>query len=157
MAFTCTSRPSKSNFSAFVDGNSRLITQMIGHDDDKNETYSAVVGLEPLPTGEMEYVFYLVAADNDDGTERPIWESRDVANFINRDDRAKILEVVLDLTKYLVNMRKPRVIFMSTHGDQEGRALEKYYAVNNVFTECGYTVTDEGRLSGTHAWGAELI
>lgn len=155
MAFTCTATPSKSSFETFVRGSARIITQQIGYDDDEGLTYSAVVALEPLPTGVMEYVFFLVAAD-DDGSETTYWESRDTTGFINGDDRGDVLEVILHLTKYLVNMEKPRVIFMTTYGDQEGRALEKYYSVNNVFTECGYNVTDEGRIAGSHAWRAEL-
>lgn len=138
----------------FQSGSSYAMTVRVGHDGDKR--YSIVIGLEPLPGGDMEYYFHLLEVDVVTGEDRIFWSGLPVSNIIPKDDRRRILAVILSCTKHLLIATYPSVVFRFAHDENPPeRALEKHYSVNDVFEECGYRVEELDSRHGRRAWKAE--
>jgi hypothetical protein len=133
----------------------RAIVTIVGMDDDCPLSYALVIGIS-AGAGFDEYYFKLVEVDAESGEEREHWDGRAVGEFIGDEDRGKILQVLLRVTKLLVTSERPDCFYYCTHGDNmPPESLEKYEAINQILTECGYVVSLTSRCRGRFSWWAE--
>ena len=155
MAFVLTVRPESGHFDLFIEGSTLSVLAPIGYDDEEDVNFFLSVALEPLAGGGHEYVFNVVRVDGTNNDQEFIWDARRTG-FIQRDNRKIILDFLLKITRGMIVHLQPKLIFMCTiHANPPAKALEKYTAINNVFRECGYTVTAGEIYHGQHSWWAE--
>jgi hypothetical protein len=140
-------------FELVQEGDSSIVIARVGDDDISPTTYSLLVALRPEPPGRSAFYFALVAADATGGSDRVFWSGRDVARFVDRADRRAILDRLLDATRFLLDVARPREVFRCTHdADVPSAALAKHDAITAVFEAAGYDVASLGKQFGTHAW-----
>lgn len=139
----------------FRNGGDRVIMAHLGDDDCRPLSYAVVVGIA-VGAGVDEYYFKLIEIDAESNEEREYWDGREVGIFISKEDRAKILQVVIRVTKLLITKERPDCFYCCTHGDNlPPHALEKYDLINKVFEECGYTVELTNSDRGRYSWWVE--
>lgn len=137
------------------DGEEFFISVLVGRNDLTNQSYAISAGLSPVPPGTLEYYFALIQVDGENNNEI-VSRSGLFASTIPKDIRREILEVLLRATKLLVEVAAPNCIFMCTLiANLPDKALEKFHRVNNVFADCGYTVTECEPYHGKRSWWAE--
>lgn len=131
------------------------ITVHIGMDDDCPLSYSLVVGLA-VSAGCDEFYFQLIEIYAETGEERGYWDAKEVGAIIMEPDRAKVLQVLLRVTRLLIKDARPDCFYCCTHGDNmPPQALEKYEAINEVFRASGYTVSLTSADRGRYSWWVE--
>jgi hypothetical protein len=137
------------------DGEEFFIQVLVGRNDVTDRTYAISAGLSPAPPGTLEYVFSLIQVEGETGAEI-VFRNGLSASTIPKEIRREILYIILRATKLLVEVASPDCIFMCTMiPDLPKKALEKFHRVNEVFAECGYTVTECEPYHGKRSWWAE--
>jgi hypothetical protein len=155
MAFICTIDPHRIHIEAFVEENGECsIIAKVGEDDAEPINYFVNVGFSPSPPdAALEFHFSLVKVDAEYDSEEMIREGSRVAHFIAREDRAKILNVILNLADHLIKHARPEAAFMVTYECYlPERALEKYRKINQVFMASGYKVVQNDEYHGQSMW-----
>ena len=141
----------------FREAGHRALLAFVGVDDDCALTYAVMIGLA-AGAGCTEYYFKLIEVDAENNEEREYWDSREVGEFMDEDNRELILRVILIVTSILVTQERPDCFYCCTHGDNmPPHALEKHEALNQVFTDCGYQVTLTNSDRGRHSWWVERV
>ena len=85
-----------------------------------------------------------------------ILSEQQLANYLTRDDKKKIMDVILLLTDLLLTRTNEREIYRCTFDiDPPPKALEKHRRISYVFKQCGYAVTDCRPHYGVYSWWAE--
>lgn len=141
----------------FRDGEEHLVLVRVGYDESGDKNYSIMVGLSPQPPGELELIFALIEADTESDSERAIFDAREAANIINKDDRQKIMRAILSAAKLLLDQVRPKYFIMATRdGHLPQKALAKYYQLNQLFMKSGYSVTATDPYHGKLSWWMEL-
>ena len=154
MAFVCTAAANNSVITE-VDGN---ILLPVGHDDDAGRTFFTFNGFAPVVGGgAMEYLFCLVEFDPLEGAEHRYWNGADVARFIGKNDREKILDVFIYGARVLLEHDPPSRVFMCTSDTNLPEpAMRKYLLMADVFKEAGYDVAEALPELGVRSWWIEL-
>lgn len=158
MAFVCTAVRQTYHFDVFRGGDGYAITFPIGYDDDhtKDLNYFAMIGLESVPPGDLEYYFCVLEIDGIDKTERPIWSGKELPTDISGSARREILCLILLATANLLNTVKPERVFRCTHdADMPDKALEKHQEISQIFRDCGYNVRTADSFHGKRTWWME--
>jgi len=154
--FVCTINPQTCHADVFRNGDSYAVTVPVGYDNARDINYFAMIGLESMPPGELEYYFCILEIDGTDKTERRIWSGRCIPEDITDENRRDMLRVILTTTATLLNSVKPIRVFRCTRdADMPDRALEKHYEVSQIFTNCGYDVRTADGYHGKRAWWME--
>jgi hypothetical protein len=157
MAFVRTLSRDDFQFETFKNGNAWLVIVSIGYDDEKDASYTLVVGLEPGGGSAIEYFFQIVEAEGETGGEHTYWSGRDT-RFIRPDDRKVILEAVLTATHMLLTSARPSRVEMVTYDpNPPEKALVKHWMVGKVFESCGYKVQAADPYHGKRVWWMERI
>ncbi|MGW9332696.1 hypothetical protein [Bosea sp. NPDC055594] len=126
----------------------------IGYDDVQPISYSVVVSFVPAP-GELEFIFYIAADSEIESEVRQYWCGKETP-FIQGPNRKSVLEAVANAARALVLRCNPKKFFMITYGaDLPQRALVKSELLCNVFTLCGYRVSDTFEYHGKICWTLE--
>jgi hypothetical protein len=140
----------------FRRGGAYLVIVNFGYDSVMDHTYSAMVGLEPLPGGGMEHFFCIIDADNVNGTETRHFSGTKTTGFLDKATRRTVLELILMATRSLLNEAQPdRVQRFTWDAHAPDKALLKHFAVAKVIETCGYTVRTFDTYHGRHVWCAE--
>ncbi len=156
MSFVCTAARQTYHFDVFRKGESYAITFPIGYDSEEDLNYFAMIGLESMPPGDLEYYFCLLEVDGANKTERQIWSGRGLSADASENDRRDILSVILYATANLLDTVKPERVFRCTHdADMPDKALEKHYEISQIFTRCGYDVRAADVYHGKRTWCME--
>jgi hypothetical protein len=154
MPFVCTLRSEGSLLPA-VAAYPKLTSLVypIGYDDLDGSAYQLFISFGSAPGGIIEYSFCIVCSSND-GTSHDIWDSREVAAVISKDDRAVIviLRLLLETTAHMVKSSQfPEVTMHTFARDLPQKALAKYRDIAQVFYREGYGVRTEERR-GQQIW-----
>jgi hypothetical protein len=130
----------------------------VGYDDASDKSYSYVIGFAPLPGGVgTELYFVLIETDHAQGVAHEFWSGLDVAKFVSREDRARLLEVVAAGIELLLHRAKPTRVFQVTHDTNlPEKALRKHRLIGDIFATNGYIVTEAEPRLGTRSWWMEL-
>ena len=156
MAFVCTIDPDVDQITMVHRGNSHLLILPIGYDDSEDKSYSFLIVLDPMPGGDLDLSFCLVEYDGQTDSEYTYWSGRDVAKFINRDDRARILERLLSAIRLLLNEIQPLKVHMCTlDAHPPEKAQRKNFLIARVFELCGYEVRTADPYYGQQVWWME--
>jgi hypothetical protein len=156
MGFVCTAARQTYHFDVFRRGDSYAITFPVGYDDTEDLNYFAMIGLESMPPGELEYYFCLLRIDGVNKTEQTIWSGRDLPRGISETDRRAILAVILMATASLLSSVRPERVFRCTHDtNMPDKALEKHHEISQIFTRCGYRVQTADTYHGKRTWWME--
>lgn len=66
------------------------------------------------------------------------------------------MAAILVAARSLIAWAAPEVFFMSTYDEYLPQtALQKYLLLNELFTSCGYEVSEPDTYRGRHLWWAE--
>ena len=154
MPFECTLTDESAEATIEKDGNGYAVSVVIGIDSDRNLTYFLFANLDvQAGGGDWAYGFFIVEYDGDTGGEYVYWSGRDVASFIGRDDRRRILDTLISVTHILISQVKPERVHRSTHDTNlPDKALVKHQRVTDVFIECGYVIVQADTYLSTHGW-----
>jgi hypothetical protein len=140
----------------FQRGGAYLVIVNFGYDPVTDHTYSAMVGLEPLPGGGMEHFFCIIDGDNVNGTETTYHSGLHTTNLLDKAARRVVLDLVLMATKSLLNAAQPDVVQRFTwDANAPDKALVKHFAVASVIETCGYKARASDTYHGRHVWWAE--
>ena len=157
MAFICTLLDDRNYVRVLRDGNSYTVSTQVGYDDTSNKIYYAVVYLDLIPSGEHEVRFCLDEFDGTTSHFYSYWDGRDVAKFICKDDRKKILDCVISLMHNLIcQVRPPVVVMCSKYNNPVCRSNIKAVRVAECFEVSGYTVQTFDPYLGHMVWRMEL-
>src|SRR5258708_8647556 len=99
----------------FRRGGAYLVIVNFGYDPVIDRTYSAMVGLEPLPGGGMDHFFCIIDADNVNGTETTYHSGLQTANLLDKEPRKSLLAFFLIATTSLLNQPRPAPLHRSTY------------------------------------------
>ncbi|TAJ30895.1 hypothetical protein [Bosea sp. (in: a-proteobacteria)] len=154
MAFVCTINGQWAQVVGIDWTDESTLIAGIGYDDALPISYSVVVSFAPA-AGELEFVFY-IAADSEIASEvRQFWCGKETP-FIQGEDRKRVLETAANATRALALHCNPRKFFMITYSaDLPPRALVKSELLCDVFTGCGYRVSDKFEYHGKVCWSLE--
>jgi hypothetical protein len=115
MAFVCTWREeSLSDIAYFLDRDSPFVTAPVGYDDKERTSYSVLVGLTKTGGSITEYYFQLHKYIEDTDSIETILSGQQLANYLTRDDKKKIMDVILLLTDLLLTRTNEREIYRCT-------------------------------------------
>ena len=139
-------------------GNSYQVIINVGRDVALKRTFSVAVGLEPLPTGELEYFFYIVNMEEENDQSTYHMGGLETKSFIPAIARPAILRAILQATKDLLVQVNPNAVSWTTY-DQNlpDKGLVKFRQVIKVFEAAGYRVEEGEPYHGRHHWHAELL
>lgn len=156
MAFELTIEADEWRADVFRRGNAFLVVVNFGYDPLINHTYSAVVGLEPLQGGDMEHFFFIIDADNANGTETTYYSGLQTVGLFPKETRNLVLKLVLSATKSLLDTAQPAQVRRFTwDANPPEKALVKHLAVAEVFETCGYAMRTSDVYHGRYVWWAE--
>jgi hypothetical protein len=157
MAFVSTLTIQRAPSSVIQDGSTYSVAELVGYDDARDISYSALVALTPVPGGgDMELIYCLVEYDGETRSEHTYWSGKDVARFISREDRAQILVIVGDATKRLLAAARPERIFRVTvDANAPEAAMHKHSFIASVIESCGYRIGSTDIRHGRVAWWME--
>lgn len=134
----------------FDRANDRLVVVNIGYDDAGPISYDLMVELCDSDFG-GEFMFSILHIF--DGEPEAIFDSAIAGQIIPKSYRAKILDLLLNVTEDLVRARNLDSFAMVTFCDNlPSAALEKYDRLCEVFTRCGYTCEHTEPETGKHHW-----
>lgn len=140
----------------FRRGSAYLVVLNIGYDADIDHTYSLIVGLEPAPSGGMEFFFSILDADNSTNTEAELYSGLHTTHLFTAGQRSAILKAMLDATKSLLNqVNSERVSWFTWDTNLPPKAMAKYLRLARTFEMCGYEVHTGDAYHGRHVWWAE--
>lgn len=155
MAFICTVKGENFNIEVFRKGNAFSVVINLGYEDDSDAGYSAVIGLEPMGGGNIEFFFHLVRF-RDGHDDELFWSGLDLPNCILPNDRECILDALCSTAHELLNQVKPPTFHYCTHDrDAPDKALVKHILMMKVFESCGYTVNSADPYQGKRVWWME--
>jgi hypothetical protein len=126
----------------------------LGYDQNEAVNYFLMTGLESAPAWEFEFYFRLLRVHRHGPTD-DIWDGREVATFMAREDRAKVRRLLLAVAGSLVSTLKPHTFVMTTRHHLPPKALEKYYDLCRAFIGHGYRVREMDPYHGQRAWRME--
>src|SRR5436305_14435655 len=97
-------------------GGSKAYIAYVGLDDSCPLTYSVIVGMS-AGAGCDEYYFQLIATDAESSEIlEEYWDGRKVGEFISEEDRELILNVILRVTKLLIDTERPECFYCRSQG-----------------------------------------
>lgn len=153
MAFVCTLSDHSETALVLKRGNGWMVTTPVGHCSEEDKSYYLFVTLDPIPSGYMELAFCLIEHNGEFGTEYLYWSGREVAIFVNKTERSKILACLLSIVHHLIETAKSDQVFMCTaDADAPPKALRKYMLIVKVLEECGYRPSRYDPYHGKDAW-----
>jgi hypothetical protein len=153
MAFVCIAQGDKTPV-LDLNGNIALV---VGYDDQEDKTYSTLTGFASSGGGCEEFFFCLVEFDHAYKAEHQFWLGSDVARFITREDRARVLETFLFGAQCSLEKGAPVSFFMAAHEPNLPEpAIRKYLLMGDVFKRNGYEVREEEPYLGRCSWWMEL-
>lgn len=143
---------------AFRRGNAYQIVVNVGYDDALGQTYSIVAGLDVAAGGGLEYYFYIMVADERNGTETACHCGLESANILPKVQRGAIRRACLHATRSLIaQVNPPEVYWCTLDANLPEKALDKYLEIGRVFESLGYQVRQGDPYHGRHIWYAELL
>lgn len=158
MTFVCTVSQGGFRLHVFRAGVSGIVVVNIGHDDTEPLNYSAVVGIEPLPSGSSELFFHIVEADGATGAEHPFYSGKNTKFISDPKAREEILVSILTALKTLFSTFEPDECTWFTIDDNlPQKALLKFRAIRQTVERCGYVVASTRLKDGRRAWRAKRI
>ena len=129
-----------------------------GRDAALKRTFSVAVGLEPLPTGDLEYFFYIVNMEEGTDAYTSHMSGLETKAFIPALARPAILRAILQATKdLLVQVNPITVSWTSYDRNLPEKGLTKFQQIVKVFEVVGYRVEEGEPYHGRHHWHAELL
>lgn len=158
MAFVCILDREKGMGTFFTRGEAFAVLIPIGYDDDPDQdrSYNLLLAFDPMPTGGLDFTFSLVEHDGETDSEYTFWSSRDVALFIERDDRALIRATLLGALRHMLDSYKPTYVHMCTmDAYAPEKADEKFIHIADLFERCGYVVRVADPYHGQRIWWME--
>lgn len=139
-------------------GNAYQIVVNVGRDPALRRTYSIAVGLEPLPEGGLEYYFYIVNLEEEDGQYTSHMSGLETKFFIPSIARAQVLRAILQATRDLLGQVNPETVKWTTYDqNMPHKALVKFQLVVRVFENSGYRVVEGDPYHGRYIWRAERL
>lgn len=158
MAFVCTVKKETFDAEVFQHGNSYAAVINVGYDADSDRGYSLVVGLEPMAGGELEYFFHILETDRKIEYKQDYWCGKDVAEFISKEDRQAILQVLVSATCEMLDLVRPeKVNYISHDVNPPDKALVKHGLIASGFERCGYQVHTADPYHGKRVWWMERL
>lgn len=135
-------------------GSSHLVLIPIGYDLDDDKSYLLMVTFDVLPGGLYELAFGIVEHDGEHDSDYTYWDGLELrAKIPSADDRAKILSVLLAVSRYLIDIVKPDEAIMCTHvAGLPKKALRKFEEVCSIIRTCGYDIADYDEYHGQVVW-----
>jgi hypothetical protein len=146
---------SPSIFFSKTDG---VVTVDLGSNPATGLSYSLFCALAPcvVPTGAMEYSFWIADYDPDTNHSDRIWHGSDTKHLIQGDYRPFVLYLVCEGLRVLVDRFRPQCVFIQTMSPNlPDKALAKYYQLGQVLTESGYQFGRVDPYHGYEAWLAK--
>lgn len=141
----------------FRDGNAFLVVINFGYNSETKTTFSVMIGLSPLPGGDMEH-FFCIIANNADNSKEEYFSGLQTKGLFPPDARKLVLEMVLSATQSLISTAQCSSIRMFTHdADMPKKALIKHTMIAKVIETCGYAINKPDPYHGRHIWWAERI
>lgn len=143
---------------AFRVGNAYKVVTNVGCDLLLQRTYSIAVGLDPLPSGELEYYFYIVDLDEITDDMHHFYSGRDTKNILPDVQRGAILRAILHATKSLLSQVNPAKVNWCTWDTHlPDKAKSKFRDIVRVFETSGYKVQEGEPHNGRNLWYAERV
>lgn len=159
MAFGCILKDKVANGNFFYSPASFSVIIPVGYSDsfEEEKTYSLFVGFDPLiGTDDLEYTFGIIEHDEDTDGEYVYWSGKEIASFIDRDDRNLIGGALLEATAHLLRSRQPKRFLMCTRdGNAPPKAHVKFTTIAHLFHRLGYVVTKADPYHGQQVWWME--
>lgn len=128
----------------------------IGFDPSEPVTFYLSVHTYPVETDygfETEFGFCLAWAFNATGHDGYSYELDLVRRIVPAPCRKHVFDMLLNYTRVLIRTARHPVFFMETFTPHlPPKALVKYEALNEIFTNLGYTVRSAPTLPGKHKW-----
>lgn len=145
-----------------TNGNEGVVTVQVGYDDVTDDTYSLLVALSPpagAASGEFELVFSVIQYDHEEECSYQLSDGLETRYHIpSKEHRAACLWAVCESVRALIDQHSPQIVSMMTmKPDLPEKALRKYYAVANVFSEAGFTVGQPDSYHGRRIWLMERV
>ena len=110
----------------FRQGNAYLVVVNFGYNPEAKTTFSVMIGLEPLPGGDME-LFFTVIANGANNEKKEYHSGADTVGLFPKEARRLVLKIVLSATKSLINTAQSKnVRFFTFDADPPEKALVKY-------------------------------
>lgn len=155
MAFICTLVDTEDYVNVRRDGNSYQVSSQVGYDDGSEKIYYIVIALDVVPGWDCELRYWLDEYDGELESFYTYWDGFEVAQFIGKDDRKKILGSLLSLVRHLVTLTRPPVVMMCTK-DEEPAPMRKHVLVAQAIGSCGYNIQTFDSYFGQRVWRMEL-
>ena len=153
LAFICTVREGNCSLEAFQRVEKYSALTHIGYDGAEDINYFLMIGLDECPGWDWEYYFRIIQVNGCNNTEEPIFDALAVSEIIKKSDKAKVRDLLLQASGYLINSIRPSGFVMTTRDSfLPGKAMEKYYQLCQVFIGCGYSVSKMDPYHGRQAW-----
>jgi hypothetical protein len=128
----------------------------LGYDDTRPLSYALLIGLEPLPGGDVEHFFCIIETDTQTRIETRFWSGADTRDIFAGVDRKIVLEAVRAGTTQLLGALPHPRIFCCTHDAHlPEKALKKHFFIAEVFKICGYEPKEQPVLLGKKSWWME--
>ena len=135
-----------------------LASICIGHDDETDAVYTALVGLpiyHPyLPDG-RDIHFSIIELCYEDGRELAyeLKDGLETKPFLTDDDRRFALDCICAAVRVLVDRHQPDpVVMMTITPDLPNKALRKYQRICDALRDVGYDGRRDSSFHGTQIW-----
>lgn len=157
MAFQLTVSEDGWHADVFRRGDAYLVIINFGYNPEIKTTYSVMTGLEPLPGGDMEH-FFCIIANNANNEKETFFSGSQTIDLFPKTTRELVLNMVLGTTKTLLDTAKCQSIRHSTRdADLPQKALVKHMLIVRVIETCGYEIRKPDPYHGRHIWWAERL
>lgn len=156
MAFILTHTAISTIFEVESSGSVFFVTATVGIDPELDAAYSITVSLYfGLPCYGAELNFWITERRGDIVTD-VFWDGTRT-RFIRGADRNAILQWLLIATEVLISAAGVDCVTMTTmEANLPITALNKYLRIKNVFTKCGYSVSEREPFHGIKCVDSEL-
>lgn len=124
----------------------------IGFDPYEGAAYTLAASMDTTPGFDGRELTFWIDASYDDGREECFWSGAET-RFLGGLDRAIIREALLIAIRGLIRAVQPdRVVMVAMTPNLPEAAIRKYLAINDIFTQEGYEVTELQPQHGTRSW-----
>jgi hypothetical protein len=155
MAFQLTVREDGWRADVFRQGGCYLVVINFGYDPETKSTFSVMIGLDPLPGGDMEH-FFCIIENTADNEKKCYYSGANTGKLFPKETRKLVLSMVLSATHSLINAAQCSSIKHSTHdANLPQKALVKHILIAEVFESCGYVINRPDPYHGRYIWWAE--
>lgn len=133
-------------------GSRYFVRMSVGFDPDDEISYFATVCLDFSASIDGYELSFWLSAEHKNGFEDILWDGEETW-FIKRLERGLIRQAILFAVRLLARKIGPyRVFMLAMRPSLPDRALQKYFEINRVFEQLGYTVTECDPTYGNKCW-----